>query len=366
MILYYCVVALIVLSHAQLDLPPTSSVRPNSYVSSQSFRNNQDGNPGDEDRSTRSGPPYSSLEDDEPQNRDGRVLSSGGSFNESANSPYTDRNSYYDRNYGYNNNNDRYNNDRYNNDLDRNRYSTDERNRYYVDERDRERNYNRFNDDSNRYYNRNPYDNRNRYDNKNRNTYDDRNNNNQDIRNNNPYDNPYYDRNRNPYDGHNRNPYDRNNNRNPYSNGGVYVDERDRDRNLNRGNVFGDDRNRYEQDYRYQQEMEKLRNFLSEIDHKGSEECTENVAAQWDFETNVNDHTSTSALAAQQHYAEFLHITHDQSKQIDRNLIFDESLLRQLNIISQTGPNALPIDQQDRVSDHIIPIAYRVINSLKI
>lgn len=303
MILFYWIVSLIGICRAQLDLPPvsetpTSSVRPNSYVPSQSFRN-QDVSEGDDDRSSRSGPPYSSLDDDEPQNREGRVLSNGGSFNGSANSPYTDRN-FYDRNNGYNNYNNDRNNDRYNNDLNRNRYNADDRNRYYVDERERERNYNRFNDDQNRYNNRNPfndenrdrspYDNRNRYNDQNRNPYDNRNDNPYDSRNNNPYDN------KNQYDDRNRNPYD-SQDRNPYRNGGVFVDERDRERNLNRGNVFGDDRNRYEQDYRYQQEMEKLRNFLSEIDHKGSEECTENVAAQWDFETNVNDHTSTSAVS---------------------------------------------------------------------
>lgn len=300
---YYWIIALNTICYAQLDLPPISelpptSVRPNGYVPSQSFRNHQDVDPGDEDRSTRSGPPYASLEDDEPQNRDGRVLSSGGNFNGSANSPYTDRNSYYNN----------YNNDRFNNDLDRNRYNVDEKNPYYIDERERERNYNQFNDDRNRFNDRNQnddrnrngnsYDNRNRYEDPNQNPYNNPTRNPYDNRNTNPYDNRnQYERNRNPYENQNRNPYDNSNNRNPYSNGGVFSDERDRDRNLNRGNVFADERTRYEQDYRYQQEMEKLRNFLSEIDHKGSQECTENVAAQWQFETNVNDHTSTSAVS---------------------------------------------------------------------
>lgn len=318
MILFYFITALIALCYAQLDLPPvnelqTSSERPNSYVTSQSFGNHQDVNLGDDDRSTRSGPPYSSLEDDEPQNREGRILSTRGNFNGSANSPYTDRNSFYDRNSDYNN---------YNNDLDRSRYNLDERNRYYIDERERERNYNRFTDDRNKFNdrtpfndgsrNRNPYDNNNYNSNDNRNRYDDPNLNpyNNPTRNpydnrNNPYDNmnqynernrnPYDNQNRNSYDNQNRNPYDNANNRNPYNNGDVFVDERDR--NLNRDNVFVDERNRHEQDYRYQQEMEKLRNFLSEIDHKGSQECTENVAAQWEFETNVNDHTSTKAVS---------------------------------------------------------------------
>jgi len=34
-----------------------------------------------------------------------------------------------------------------------------------------------------------------------------------------------------------------------------------------------------------------------ESDQKGSLECTANVAAQWNFETNVNDFTQTEAVS---------------------------------------------------------------------
>ena len=57
------------------------------------------------------------------------------------------------------------------------------------------------------------------------------------------------------------------------------------------------DRQRDQQDRRYQIELEKLRNLLVETDQKGSLECTANVAAQWNFETNVNEFTQTEAVS---------------------------------------------------------------------
>lgn len=57
------------------------------------------------------------------------------------------------------------------------------------------------------------------------------------------------------------------------------------------------DRQRNQQDRRYQIELEKLRNLLVETDQKGSQECTANVAAQWNFETNVNEFTQTEAVS---------------------------------------------------------------------
>lgn len=44
-------------------------------------------------------------------------------------------------------------------------------------------------------------------------------------------------------------------------------------------------------------ETEKLRQFLLEIDKKNSAECTLNVAAQWTFETNVNEVTQIEAVS---------------------------------------------------------------------
>lgn len=81
------------------------------------------------------------------------------------------------------------------------------------------------------------------------------------------------------------------NNRNRFEN--PYLSNQDRF-NLNQGYL---ERQRYQQDRRYQQELEKLRNLLVETDQKGSQECTANVAAQWNFETNVNDFTQTEAVS---------------------------------------------------------------------
>jgi hypothetical protein len=44
-------------------------------------------------------------------------------------------------------------------------------------------------------------------------------------------------------------------------------------------------------------ETEKLRQLLIEIDKKSSDECTANVAAQWSFETNVNEVTQLEAVS---------------------------------------------------------------------
>ncbi|XP_001962761.3 angiotensin-converting enzyme [Drosophila ananassae] len=132
------------------------------------------------------------------------------------------------------------------------------------------------------------------------------------------------------------------NNRNRFEN--PFLSNQDRF-NLNQGYL---ERQRYQQDRRYQQELEKLRTLLVESDQKGSLECTANVAAQWNFETNVNDFTQTEALNAQQRYVEFQRITAEQSKRINKDLIFDRRLYRQLMLQSEVGPNALPLDVLDR------------------
>lgn len=57
------------------------------------------------------------------------------------------------------------------------------------------------------------------------------------------------------------------------------------------------ERQNFQQERLYQVEMEKLKNFLLEIDQKSSLECTTNVAAQWNFETNVNGYTQAEAVS---------------------------------------------------------------------
>lgn len=74
------------------------------------------------------------------------------------------------------------------------------------------------------------------------------------------------------------------------------------DRNQDRFNLNQRfmDRQNFQQERVYQIEMEKLRNLLLEIDQKSSQECTTNVAAQWNFETNVNGYTQAEAVSSSQ------------------------------------------------------------------
>lgn len=57
--------------------------------------------------------------------------------------------------------------------------------------------------------------------------------------------------------------------------------------------------NPYDIEYerRIRAETEKLRQLLLEIDKKYNSECTANVAAQWNFETNVNEVTQVEAVS---------------------------------------------------------------------
>lgn len=162
-------------------------------------------------------------------------------------------------------------------------------------------NYNRNNpyDDRNVNNARNPYDNRNSNDG--RNYYDDRNSNNGRA--------PNDDRNaynpRNPYDDRDvnnaRNPYD---DRNSYDDRNRYNDNRPNDNP--RLNDDYDDRNRYtNRDYeQYRLELERknriedanLRRILDDVNKLAASECSINVGAQWNFETNVNEATQQESV----------------------------------------------------------------------
>lgn len=52
-----------------------------------------------------------------------------------------------------------------------------------------------------------------------------------------------------------------------------------------------------EYEHRSRVETEKAQILLTEIDKKHSEECTLNVAAQWNFETNVNEASQLDAVS---------------------------------------------------------------------
>ncbi|XP_063989219.1 angiotensin-converting enzyme [Diachasmimorpha longicaudata] len=90
------------------------------------------------------------------------------------------------------------------------------------------------------------------------------------------------------------------------------------------------------------------RQILAKLDFQGAERCSANVAAQWEYETNVNEYTQLQALESQRLYAEFQnHAWHLLSK-LDPTNQRDPFLRRRLRYLSVVGPAALPPDQLDR------------------
>lgn len=123
----------------------------------------------------------------------------------------------------------------------------------------------------------------------------------------------YPENNNNRYgDGFNsNNRYGDNNNNNRFD-GGVngnnrfndgFSPDRDGFNNVNRYgdrfNSYNNNPNPYDAEYerKLRVENEKLRQLMIEIDTKNSAECTLNVAAQWNFETNVNEVTQLEAVS---------------------------------------------------------------------
>lgn len=73
--------------------------------------------------------------------------------------------------------------------------------------------------------------------------------------------------------------------------------ERDFERGRPRDSFFQGPFRSPEEERRFRAETEKLRSFLTEIDRKSSLECSLNVGAQWNFETNVNEATQVEAVS---------------------------------------------------------------------
>ncbi|CAH4035596.1 unnamed protein product [Pieris brassicae] len=94
--------------------------------------------------------------------------------------------------------------------------------------------------------------------------------------------------------------------------------------------------------------LHQIKDFLKQADEQASKECTNNVAAQWNFETDVNDATQHAALDAQQRYTLFQRGLWEVAQQLPRGGIRDFSTFRQLRLLSIIGPAALPPDQLDR------------------
>ncbi|XP_063619169.1 angiotensin-converting enzyme [Cydia splendana] len=94
--------------------------------------------------------------------------------------------------------------------------------------------------------------------------------------------------------------------------------------------------------------LQQVREFLAQADEQASKECTNNVAAQWNFETEVTDATQHAALDAQQRYTLFQRGLWETAQQIPKGGIRDFPTYRQLRLLSIIGPAALPPDQLDR------------------
>ncbi|KAI4493970.1 hypothetical protein M0802_009346 [Mischocyttarus mexicanus] len=105
------------------------------------------------------------------------------------------------------------------------------------------------------------------------------------------------------------------------------------------GNGFGRQLPSNELDYQ---------NVLARLDFLGAERCSANVAAQWGYETNVNEYSQLQALEAQQLYADFQNQAWQLISRIDINNIRDPTIRRRLRYLSVVGPSALPLDQLDR------------------
>lgn len=76
-----------------------------------------------------------------------------------------------------------------------------------------------------------------------------------------------------------------------------YNDDQNQYNQYNNNGYQSDERYRLEQERQIQIEDEALRRVLAEIDQKSSFECSLNVAAQWNFETNVNEITQVEAVS---------------------------------------------------------------------
>ncbi|EEB18603.1 Angiotensin-converting enzyme, putative [Pediculus humanus corporis] len=94
--------------------------------------------------------------------------------------------------------------------------------------------------------------------------------------------------------------------------------------------------------------IHELMLLLSNLDNVGSEQCSANVYAQWEYETNVNDITQINALSAQQNHAAFDREISEILKQIQYNKFYNSKLWRELRYLSVVGAAALPIDDYER------------------
>ncbi|XP_015596207.1 angiotensin-converting enzyme [Cephus cinctus] len=95
-------------------------------------------------------------------------------------------------------------------------------------------------------------------------------------------------------------------------------------------------------------DYQDYRNVLASLDFIGTTRCSNNVAYQWAYETNVNVNSQLDALEAQRKYAEFQNRAWQMINKLDLSKIRDPAVRRRLRYLSVVGPAALPPDQFDR------------------
>nr|QGW57578.1 angiotensin converting enzyme [Ophraella communa] len=91
-----------------------------------------------------------------------------------------------------------------------------------------------------------------------------------------------------------------------------------------------------------------IRGLLQALDVQASQMCTNNVAAQWNFETNINQATQFEAIKAQEIYSDFQHGVWDLLSKVDNINRLDPQTYRQIRYYSVIGPSALPPEELDR------------------
>ncbi|KAF4516981.1 hypothetical protein B566_EDAN005583 [Ephemera danica] len=82
--------------------------------------------------------------------------------------------------------------------------------------------------------------------------------------------------------------------------------------------------------------------LLQEIDDLGTQQCTSNVLAQWNYETDVNEVTQLAA------YSRFQHAVWDVLNKIPGDQVKDHKMRRELKFLAAVGPSALPPELLDR------------------
>ncbi|CAG9818310.1 unnamed protein product [Phaedon cochleariae] len=88
--------------------------------------------------------------------------------------------------------------------------------------------------------------------------------------------------------------------------------------------------------------------LLQALDVQASQQCTNNVAAQWNFETNINQATQLEAINAQQYYSEFQHGVWELLNNVGDSKHIDPQTYRQMRYYAVIGPSALPPEELDR------------------